>query len=263
MATIKPLHKLLTLLADLFLLWVLYHFGLGGWQSAVFLLTRLGPLLWLILAGVVFLVLYRSDYRYDVPLFLAGLGLGYWGEWWGTTRGVWTYWNGATPPLYLPPLWGIGVLTVARLASLAGGLHKKGLPAWAKAGMAASFFALPALAFARSWPLLAAVDWRGRLDGHFLAGLLVAAVLFLAGFDWRENFIIFLSGTLLDGAYEFLGTRWGEWRYITGEAPPLWIAPLWGFAAVAMVRLAKFLPITSSPHPFPSPKVGRGEGVWG
>jgi hypothetical protein len=239
MSTSKSFHKLLTLLADLFFLWVLYYFGLGGWQSTVYLLTQLGPLPWVILAAAVFLVLRHSDYRFDVPIFLAGLGLGYWGEWWGTTRGVWTYWNGATPPLYLPPLWGIGVLTVARLAGLAAGKRDGSLPAWAKTGMAASFIALPALAFARSWPLLAAVDWNGRLDVHFFAGLLVAAALFLAGFDLRENFVLFMCGALLGFAYEFLGTRWGEWRYITGEAPPLWIAPLWGFAAVAMVRLAR------------------------
>lgn len=29
----------------------------------------------------------------------------------------------------------------------------------------------------------------------------------------------------------------GEWRYVTREVPPLWIAPLWRLASVAVVKL--------------------------
>jgi hypothetical protein len=85
------------------------------------------------------------------------------------------------------------------------------------------------------------VDWRDRLDYHFLAGLLVAAALICFRFDLRRVFVLYVCGTLLGGLYEFLGTTWGEWAYITGETPPLWIAPLWGLASVAMVRLAQLL----------------------
>jgi hypothetical protein len=229
---------LLTLLSDLFFLWVLFYFGLGGWEGAVFLLTRFGVLPWAILAGVLFLLLYRSDFRTDLPLFAAGFALGYWGEWWGTTRGVWAYWNSAAPPDYLPPLWGIGLLTVYRLSLFLSPWLKRGLPRGVDGALKASFVVLPLLALARSWPLLAVVDWRARLDAHFFAGLVVAAVLILYRFDLRQAFPLYLCGTLLGGVYEYLGTAWGEWAYITGEVPPLWIAPLWGLAAVAMVKLA-------------------------
>ena len=43
---------------------------------------------------------------------------------------------------------------------------------------------------------------------------------------------------LLGGLYEYLGTTFGEWTYLTGEQPPLWIVPLWGIACVAMNNLA-------------------------
>lgn len=231
----------LTLLADLFFLWVLLHFGMGGVESAYLLLTEFGALPWLILGAVVGLMLYRSDYRDDLPLFAAGLALGYWGEWWGTTRGVWAYWNGATPPLYLPPLWGIGLLTVYRLSALLAPQREQPASLWSQRLMQAGLLLIPPAALARSLPLLAQVDWRGRLDAHFIAGLLVAAALISYRFDLRQVFAIFVCGTLLGGFYEYLGTTWGEWAYITGENPPLWIAPLWGLASVAMVRLAQLM----------------------
>jgi hypothetical protein len=118
-----------TLLADLFFLWVIVRYAMGGWQLGLYLLTRNGIIPWLILAGVLFLLLYRSDYRTDLPIFVAAVALGYWGEWWGTTRGLWTYWNGQTPPSYLPPLWGIGLLTVYRLHLMLIGLSKTAIPA--------------------------------------------------------------------------------------------------------------------------------------
>ena len=86
------LNRILTLVADLFFLWVLWHYGLGGYETTVILLSAYQPLSWLLLAGVISLLLYRSDYRMDLPLFLAGFLLGYWGEWWGTTRGL-TWWR--------------------------------------------------------------------------------------------------------------------------------------------------------------------------
>ncbi|HEX7593219.1 MAG TPA: hypothetical protein VF429_03535, partial [Anaerolineae bacterium] len=102
-------------LANLFFLWVIFRYALGGWETTQIPLTHIGAPAWIALAVVCALVLYRSDYRADVPLFIAAYALGYWGEWWGTTRGVWTYWNHATPPDYLPPLWAIGLLTVTHL----------------------------------------------------------------------------------------------------------------------------------------------------
>jgi hypothetical protein len=105
--------------------------------------------------------------------------------------------------------------------------------------MIASFIILPLLAFTHSLPLLAQVDWYGRLDIHFVAGILVVLTLILPRFDLEVTFILFICGMLLGGIYEYLGTSVGEWTYITREIPPLWIAPLWGFAAAAMVRLAQ------------------------
>ena len=177
---------ILTALVDLGFLWMLVHYGMGGWENAIVLLTSFGLLPWIMLGLVVFLLVYRSDYRTDLPLFIAGVALGYWGEWWGTTRGLWTYWDGAAPPDYLPPLWGLGLLTVYRLSGMLAGFIPEEPPRWARRIMLACFALLPALTLARSWALLAAVDWGGRLDAHFLAGICVGALLIVYEFDLQR-----------------------------------------------------------------------------
>jgi hypothetical protein len=247
--------KVLTLVANIYFTWVIFRYALGGWETAQLLLTQIGAPAWTALAVVCALVLYRSDYRADAPLFIAAYALGYWGEWWGTTRGVWTYWNHATPPDYLPPLWAIGLLTVTHLRLLAQsavqhvlnhkdtkaqGLVRAFVPSWFKI---ASFIVLPALAFAYSAPRLAAVDWSGRLDANFYAGIVVGIALLFYRFDLDEAFGLYICGMILGGTYEWLGTWMHEWTYITHEVPPLWIIPLWGIACVAMVKLARLLPL--------------------
>ncbi len=49
---------------------------------------------------VAILILTPTDERYAVLTFLAGAGLGYFLELWGTTRQCWTYYTFQTPPLF-------------------------------------------------------------------------------------------------------------------------------------------------------------------
>jgi hypothetical protein len=58
------------------------------------------PLSALAVAVVLFLVFTPQDRRIEVLIFLAGSGLGYFLERWGTTRECWTYYTGQTPPLF-------------------------------------------------------------------------------------------------------------------------------------------------------------------
>ncbi len=55
---------------------------------------------WLSLALCVLLILTPTDYRYAFLTFVAGAGLGYYLELWGTTRECWTYYTYQTPPLF-------------------------------------------------------------------------------------------------------------------------------------------------------------------
>ncbi len=49
---------------------------------------------------VALLTLTPTDHRYAVLTFLAGAGLGYFLELWGTTRQCWTYYTAQTPPFF-------------------------------------------------------------------------------------------------------------------------------------------------------------------
>ena len=49
---------------------------------------------------VTFLILTPTDHRLAVLTFIAGSGLGYFLEYWGTTRECWTYYTLEKPPLF-------------------------------------------------------------------------------------------------------------------------------------------------------------------
>jgi hypothetical protein len=55
---------------------------------------------WLSLGVCVLLILTPTDHRFALLTFLAGAGLGYYLELWGTTRQCWTYYTYETPPLF-------------------------------------------------------------------------------------------------------------------------------------------------------------------
>ncbi|HEX6036296.1 MAG TPA: hypothetical protein VFY83_17790, partial [Anaerolineales bacterium] len=55
---------------------------------------------WFSLILCILLILTPTDYRFAVLTFIAGAGLGYYLELWGTTRQCWTYYTYQTPPLF-------------------------------------------------------------------------------------------------------------------------------------------------------------------
>ena len=55
---------------------------------------------WLAVGLCVLLILTPTDYRLAFLVFIAGTGLGYYLELWGTTRQCWTYYTNQTPPLF-------------------------------------------------------------------------------------------------------------------------------------------------------------------
>lgn len=55
---------------------------------------------WLSLALCILLILTPTDHRFALLTFIAGSGLGYYLELWGTTRECWTYYTLQTPPLF-------------------------------------------------------------------------------------------------------------------------------------------------------------------
>lgn len=68
------------------------------------------------------LILTPTDYRQTFLIFIAGAGLGYFLELWGTTRECWTYYTNQTPPLFAVLAHGMAAVAFWRT-----GLTLKGL----------------------------------------------------------------------------------------------------------------------------------------
>jgi hypothetical protein len=68
-----------------------------------------------------------TDHRTSVLTFVAGSGLGYFLERWGTTRQCWTYYTGQTPPLFAVLAHGMAALAFWRVAELARTLYARWL----------------------------------------------------------------------------------------------------------------------------------------
>jgi hypothetical protein len=75
-------------------------------------------LTWGALALCVLITLTPRNARAVVLTFVAGAGLGYFLERWGTTRACWTYYTGATPPLFAVLAHGMAAVAFWRTAEL-------------------------------------------------------------------------------------------------------------------------------------------------
>jgi hypothetical protein len=88
------------------------------------------PFTWLALFLCILLILTPTNRRFAVLTFLAGSGLGYYLELWGTTRQCWTYYTFQTPPLFAVLAHGMAAvvfwragLVLKRLGRRIGGLE--------------------------------------------------------------------------------------------------------------------------------------------
>jgi hypothetical protein len=75
------------------------------------------------LALCAFLILTPTDHRMAVLTFVAGSGLGYFLELWGTTRACWTYYTLQTPPLFAVLAHGMAAVAFWRVARLASSVR--------------------------------------------------------------------------------------------------------------------------------------------
>jgi hypothetical protein len=69
---------------------------------------------WFSLTLCVLLILTPTDHRFALLTFIAGSGLGYYLEVWGTTRECWTYYTYQTPPVFAVLAHGMAAVTFWR-----------------------------------------------------------------------------------------------------------------------------------------------------
>jgi hypothetical protein len=80
---------------------------------------------WLSLILCTLLVLTPTDHRFALLTFIAGSGLGYFLELWGTTRECWTYYTFQTPPLFAVLAHGMAAVAFWRAGLVAKSLCGK------------------------------------------------------------------------------------------------------------------------------------------
>jgi hypothetical protein len=87
---------------------------------------------------VAFFILTPTDPRIALFTFLAGAGLGYFLELWGTTRECWTYYTQQTPPLFGVLAHGMAAVAFWRCARIISGLSSRVREAFLSAPRVAS-----------------------------------------------------------------------------------------------------------------------------
>jgi hypothetical protein len=80
------------------------------------------PLTWAAMILCALVIITPADYRWAALTFLAGSGLGWFLERWGTTRECWTYYNRQTPPLFAVLAHGMACVAFWRARRLIGQL---------------------------------------------------------------------------------------------------------------------------------------------
>ena len=80
---------------------------------------------WLAVGLCFLLVFTPTNHRFALLTFVAGAGLGYYLEVWGTTRQCWTYYTGQTPPLFAVLAHGMAAVAFWRAGLILKSLGKR------------------------------------------------------------------------------------------------------------------------------------------
>lgn len=193
--------------------------------------------IWLMLA---LLVCWRVQWRHDVCLVLTGLVGGTVIETWGTSSGLWSYFTGERPPLWILPAWPVAALAIDRLqVGLDRALRvRQGPPATVERGRYRIVY------WAMLTGFLLAMAWFMRPAWEHPATLVVGMVMVLvvlAMRDPRADVLLFAAGSLLGLFLEYWGTSRQCWTYHTAQVPPPVAVAAHGFAALAFARVSRWV----------------------
>ncbi|MBN2195356.1 MAG: hypothetical protein JW751_21235 [Polyangiaceae bacterium] len=184
------------------------------------------------------LIAWRVDPRRDLLMITVGLGGGVTIEWWGTNSGLWAYFTGERPPLWILPAWPAATLAIDRMATFLGLLGERcaravGRVPSDRAYRLVYFTVVPAFVVWMTWFL-----WP---CGEHVASQVVIVLMVLVAAQTREprrDVALFLAGSVMGLLLEYWGTSRECWMYYTHQIPPPVAVVAHGFAAVAFSRVA-------------------------
>ncbi len=179
------------------------------------------------------LITVGADIRKDALLIVVSFAGGFLIESWGTHTGLWSYYTGEKPPLWIIPAWPIATLAIERLERIFGIITIKIPEKWMKWLYWVVFpgFLIYMLVFV--YPTIG-------MAFTILAIIGVCLVIRFAG-DLRYALTIFIAGAVLGIFLEYWGTTRECWTYYTLQKPPLFAILAHGLASVAFWRVTKLV----------------------
>lgn len=145
-----------------------------------------------------------AEPRKDLLRALFGFGAGWLAEAWGTRLGLWRYYTGEAPPLWIVPAWPLGVLVVQRTAArwqenLSGGPDAL-RPAYAAASVAA-------------FAVIAAFAWPTAGNPATLAVFAACAAALVWRAEPARDLAVLLAGFVCVAFADTWGTTNNCWKY--------------------------------------------------
>jgi hypothetical protein len=218
----------LLLLLILYIWWPLVQDYLATYDPRYPLWQQIDWLLIAIFLVMSLLITSRPNLRHDLPILLVGAAGGLVIETWGTQSGLWAYFTGETPPLWIIPAWPIASLAIDRIdRSLQHRLH---VPSRQAAR------AVYVLVFGGFCALMLPFIWPARRAPMTLAAAVLCMFLVITPPDPRRALLTFAAGTALGYFLERWGTTRECWVYWTHQTPPFFAVLAHGMAAVAFSR---------------------------
>jgi hypothetical protein len=175
------------------------------------------------------LIVMGADLKKDIWVIVIGAAGGFIIESWGTNTGLWHYFTGEKPPLWIIPAWPIAALSITRLTNIIDNYIKR----WQdKPFHSVTLFAFFAFFLMTTW----FIRWTLKNPISILVLCLMLLLILVSKAD-RRLFLFFMVGSFAGIFLEVWGTTRECWTYYTHEMPPVFAIFAHGFAAVAFFRM--------------------------